>query len=72
MMEITVTALIITKFGIDLSVFITSNFDEIVPIHNRSYLVFDAVGLLHLLIRCYDDSFVLDFLAGAFGTVIEQ
>ena len=76
MVEVVVSAtaalVIIAKFGIDLCVFVAGYLDEIVPVHDRSYLVFEPVGLFDLLVRRGHDSFVLHFLTGAFSAVVEQ
>ena len=70
-MEVVSTTLVtVTKLGIDLSVFITSYLDEIVPVHDRSYLVLESIGLLNFLIGRCDDSLVLHLLTGSLSTVV--
>ena len=63
---------VVSKLGVDLRVFIACNLDQVVPIHDGSYLVLAAVSLLNLFVRCNDDTFVLDFLAGPLSAVVQQ
>ena len=69
MMEV-VTSLIVAKLGIDLSAFITRYLDEIIPVHNWSYLILEAIGLLYLLIWRNHHPLVLDFLTGSLCAIV--
>ena len=66
------TSLVVAKFGIDLSVFVAGNLDEIVPVHDRSYLVFEAVGLFDFLVGRDHHSLILDLLTRSFCAVIQE
>lgn len=66
----TASLVAIAELGIDLSVLVACDLDEVVPVHDRSYLVLDALSLLHFLIRCGHDSLVLHFLAGTLSAVV--
>ena len=64
--------MIVSKLGVDLCVFIACDLDQVVPVHDRSYLVLAAVSLLNFFVRCDHDTLVLDFLAGPLGAVVQQ
>lgn len=62
----------VAELGVDLRVFIASYLDEIVPVHDRPYLVLQPVLLLDLLIWSNHDAFVFDLLTGSLCAVVEQ
>ena len=59
-----------TKLGIDLGILVSGDLDQIVPVHDWSYLVLEATHLLHLFVGCNHHPLVLHFLAGSLGAVV--
>ena len=62
----------VAKLGIDLCIFIPSYLDQVVPVHNGSYLVLDAISLLYLLVGCDDYAFVFYLLTCSLCAVVQQ
>lgn len=71
-MEGVTAARIVSEFGVNLGVFISGDLDEIVPVHNRSYLELEPVLLLDFLVWSSHNPLVLHFLAGALSAVVEE